>query len=67
MPVKRLESSAPALPRLPRPVAVSKERRALIETQVGQLSATARRIAIELPFSADVSDYVRILEEAGSA
>ena len=67
MPVKRLESSAPSPARLPKPIAVPKERRALIETQVGQLSATARRIAIELPFSADVSDYLRILEEAGSA
>lgn len=53
--------------RTPRPIAVSKERRSLIETQIEQLAATARKVASELPFSADVSDYVRVLEEAGSA
>ena len=57
--------AGPHVTRTPRAVAVSKERRALIETHVGQLAQTARRVAAELPFSADVSDYVRVLEEAG--
>ena len=63
MTIKRADSSPPVRP--PRPIAVSKERRALIEAQVHQLSAVARKIAVELPLSADVSDYVRTLEEAG--
>jgi hypothetical protein len=67
MSVKRSESSQPTPSRALKPIAVSKERRTLIDTQVGQLSAAARRIAVELPFSADVSDYVRVLEEAGNA
>lgn len=57
----------PQATKVPRAVAVSKERRGLIELQVDQLSQTARRIAADLPLSADVSDYVRELEEAGRA
>jgi hypothetical protein len=64
MPVKRSDDG-PTLRPL-KPVAVSKERRALIDTQVAQLSSTARRVAAELPFSADAGDYVRVLEEAGN-
>ncbi len=67
MPVKRSESFALSPTRSPKPIAVSKERRALIDNQVAQLSATARKVAAELPFAADVGDYVRVLEEAGSA
>ena len=65
MPAKRqdLAASSPT----PRAVAVSKERRALIEAQVAQLSTTARKVAAELPLTADVSDFVRALDEAGSA
>ena len=65
MPKKPAEIAPRA--RSPRPVTVSKERRALIEKQVEQLSGTARKVAAELPFAADISDYVRILEEAGNA
>ena len=67
MPVKRSESTLASPTRALKPIVVSKERRALIGSQVSQLSATARKIAAELPFSADVSDYVRVLEEAGNA
>jgi hypothetical protein len=65
MPIKRSESSVLSPPRSPKPIAVSKERRALIDNQVSQLSATARKVAAELPFAADVSDYLRVLDEAG--
>ena len=58
------QPAAPA--RAPRPIALSAERRQAIESQIAPLSSTARRIAAELPFAADVSDYVRGLEQAGN-
>ena len=78
MPVKRRDSSLPAraargsaigseTPASIAPVPISPERRALIEAEVEQLSATARKVAVGLPLSADVSDFMRILEEAGTA
>ena len=68
MPPRPTDSPAPS--RAPRsvavkPVAIPADRRALIEAQVAQLSATARKVAAELPLSADASDFVRILDEAG--
>ena len=50
--------------RVPPPVALSDERRTLIESQIQPLSATARRIAGELPLSADVGDFLVALDEA---
>ena len=68
MQARRTDATAP--PRAPksaaiRPVAIPADRRLLIDAQVAQLSATARRIAAELRFSADASDFVRVLDEAG--
>ena len=48
------------------PVPISLERRALIEAEVEQLSAVARKVAVGLPLAADVGVFVRILEEAGA-
>ena len=48
------------------PVPISLERRALIEAEVAQLSAVARKVAATLPLSAEASDYVRILDAAGA-
>ena len=50
--------------RTPRPIALSSERRALIEAEIAVLSATARRIAVELPLTADAGDFIVALEEA---
>lgn len=46
-------------------VVIPADRRALIEAQVTILAATARKVAVTLPLSADASDFVRVLEEAG--
>ena len=62
MAAKRTAPRPPA--RTPRPVVLSSERRALIEVEIAVLSATARRIAVELPLTADVGDFVVALEEA---
>ena len=70
MTTKRSSTLSPARP-LPgrgiKAVAIPADRRVLIEAQVATLSATARRIAADLPLSADVSDFIRILDESGAA
>ena len=72
MAANRPEASAPepgkqpaAPARAPRSIALSAERRQAIESQIAPLSGTARKIAAELPFAADVGDYARVLEQAG--
>jgi hypothetical protein len=51
--------------RVPKALAISADRRALIEAQVNVLSASARKVAIALPLAAEDSDFLRILDEAG--
>ena len=60
---KATDRSPPS--RTPKPLVIPADRRALIDEQVAKLSATARKVATWLPLQADVTDFTRILNDAG--